>query len=109
MAQPTIQDIFGANSVLSEGGLTLTLSLTDFTTVGLEAINYSDPEKLFAALVIIASTWLIPNIDETVPLTCDKQTSSPITRNNLDKTLYQFIFGFYSDYLEPPFDPDNII
>ncbi|MEH2377746.1 MAG: hypothetical protein V7K27_02410 [Nostoc sp.] len=103
--QPGITDLFGANSTLSGTPKILAIPLTS-----LPALTGSNPTALevYAAVVSYAHTWLNANTDASVLATSDVTISSPITRNGVPKTQFQFSERFYGSYAAPIFDPNAV-
>lgn len=109
MAQPTLDQLLGQTVSLDTSAGTLTIGLADLQAVGLDNVDFNNSIPIFAAIVKLASNFLIANLDESVMATCDFTANSPVNRNNIDKTLFTFALGFYGTYTEPLFDPDNIV
>ncbi|QKQ76347.1 hypothetical protein [Nostoc sp. TCL240-02] len=64
MAEPTLQQVFGANAVQDD--TTITITKSDLVSVGLTASSTNRAEALFAAILLKAKT----------SLTSDNQTSN---------------------------------
>ncbi len=72
MAEPTLTQIFGAAA--TQNSTTLAIAKSDLTAVGLTASANNTAESLFAALLLLAKTYLTQanfdvNIDQSVTVT----------------------------------------
>ncbi|MEH2113541.1 hypothetical protein [Nostoc sp.] len=105
MTQPLITDLFGATATFSGTPKVLEIPLTS-----LPALTSSNPTalELYAAIVQTAHTWLNANTDASVLAASDITISSPVTRNGVAKTQFQFTERFYGVYNAPTFDPNAI-
>jgi hypothetical protein len=109
MAQPTAQDIFGQNVFYDEGQGNFQISSRDLQNSGLSYISEGSPIPILAAILKTASEWLENNQDEAVKATCSTYSSSPVNRNGIDYTEFNFSFSFFGSYEAPAFDPDELI
>ena len=86
MAEPTLQQLFGANA--AQTATTLTISKADLSSVGLTASANNTAESLFVALLLMAKNQLtIANQDlnpeQSVTVTeQDFDFQTLVTRNN---------------------------
>jgi hypothetical protein len=103
VAQPTLIQLFGTGTTISSGNLVVPLSA--LASVGL---SDQDPLGIFGAIIKIGGDWIAANTDESVMASCEKSTFAPITRNNLEKTQYNYNLAFYGSYQAPTFDPDDL-
>ncbi|MBN3911093.1 MAG: hypothetical protein HWQ35_32495 [Nostoc sp. NMS1] len=105
MSQPTITDLFGANSTFSGSPKILQIPLSS-----LPALTGSNPTalELYAAIISYAHTWINANTDASVMASSDLTISSPITRNATTKTQFQYSSRFYGTYTAPTFDPNVV-
>ena len=103
--QPGIIDLFGANSTFSGSPKVLSIPLSS-----LPALTSANPTalELYAAIIQTAHTWLNANTDASVLATSDITISSPVTRNGVPKTQFQFTERFYGPYTAPTFDPNAV-
>ncbi|MEH2239547.1 hypothetical protein [Nostoc sp.] len=105
MTQPIITDLFGANSTFTGSPKILEIPLSS-----LPSLTGANPTALeiYAAIVSNAHAWLNANTDTSVLGTSDLTISSPITRNGIAKTQFQYSERFYGLYSAPTFDPNSI-
>jgi len=105
MAQPTITDLFGANSTYDTASKTVSLPLTS-----LPALTNANPTPLeiYAALISFAHNWINANSDQSVLADSGLTINSPITKNSVAKTQFQYAVRFYGPYTAPTFDPTQI-
>ncbi|MEH2283350.1 MAG: hypothetical protein V7K90_18795 [Nostoc sp.] len=103
--QPGITDLFGANSTLAGTPKVLEVPLTSLPAL---TNNNPTPLEVYAALISYAHAWLNANTDASVLATSDVTISSPITRNGVPKTQFQFSERFYGTYAAPTFDPNAV-
>lgn len=108
MAQPTIQDIFGVDAVLNQGNARLEIPFTELDVEGLGNIDDTKAVNILACIVKKAHGWIGSNTDETVNAASTFNASSPASRNNVNKTAFNYNIDFYGAYTEPTFDPDDL-
>ncbi|MGV0102233.1 hypothetical protein NSTCB13_06121 [Nostoc sp. DSM 114160] len=103
--QPGITDLFGPNSTFSGSPKVLEIPLSS-----LPALTTANPTalELYAAIISYAHTWINANTDASVMASSDLVISSPVTRNGVAKTQFQFSERFYGPYSAPTFDPNSI-
>ncbi|MGV0102344.1 hypothetical protein NSTCB13_00865 [Nostoc sp. DSM 114160] len=103
--QPGITDLFGPTATFSGTPKVLEIPLSSLT-----ALTSSNPTALeiYAAIVQTAHTWINANTDVSVMATSDLTISSPITRNGVAKTQFQFSERFFGTYAAPTFDPNAV-
>ncbi|MEH2001104.1 MAG: hypothetical protein V7L00_20535 [Nostoc sp.] len=103
--QPGITDLFGANSTFTGTPKVLEVPLSS-----LPALTGNNPTALeiYAAIISYAHTWFAANTDASVFGTSDLTISSPITRNGVPKTQFQYSERFYGTYAAPTFDPNAV-
>lgn len=81
MAEPTLQEVFGAGA--TQTGTTLTIAKADFPNLTAAADNRA--EQLFVALLLKAQVALTPTRQDTNPeqsITIEESFQSLVTRNN---------------------------
>lgn len=81
MAEPTLQEVFGAGA--TQTGTTLTIAKADFPTLTAAADNRA--EQLFVAILLQAQAALTTTRQDTNPeqsITIEDQFQSLVTRNN---------------------------
>ncbi|MEH2374015.1 hypothetical protein [Nostoc sp.] len=105
MSQPAITDLFGATATFAGTPKTLEIPLTS-----LPALTGANPTalELYSAIISYAHTWFAANADTSVMGTSDLTISSPITRNGVAKTQFQYSERFYGTYSAPTFDPNAV-
>ena len=105
MTQPSITDLFGANSTFSSTTHTLSIPMTS-----LPALTNANPTPLeiYAALVSFAHNWISANSDQSVLADSTLSINSPITKNGIQKTQFQYAVKFYGVYNAPTFDPNAV-
>ena len=105
MTQPAFTDLFGANSTFNATTKTLEMPLTS-----LPALTNANPTALevYAALVSFAHNWINANSDQSVLADSTLTINSPITKNSVAKTQFQYAVKFYGPYTAPTFDPNSI-
>lgn len=105
MTQPLITDLFGATATFSGSPKVLQIPLAS-----LPSLTGANPTalELYAAIVSNAHTWLNANTDASVLGTSDLTISSPVTRNGVVKTQFQYSERFYGSYTAPTFDPNAV-
>ena len=108
MAEPTLEQIFGANA--SQDATTLTIAKSDLTSVGLTASASNTPESLFVAVLLKSAAYLNEANQQTNPdiqITIAESFQSLVSRNN-----QQYRQRSYSVNLDKPdtaggIDPDD--
>lgn len=65
MAEPTLNQVFGANAI--QDANTLRISKTDLATVGLTASATNTPESLLVALILLWQQHLTPTNQSSNP------------------------------------------
>ncbi|QLE41687.1 hypothetical protein FD723_15530 [Nostoc sp. C052] len=105
MTQPAITDLFGANSTFSGTPKVLEIPLTS-----LPALTGSNPTalELYAAIVSFAHSWISANTDQSVLVDSTLTISSPVTKNGVPRTQFQYAERFYGAYTAPTFDPNAV-
>lgn len=105
MTQPAFTDLFGANSTFNSTNKTLEIPLTSLT-----ALTNASPTALevYAALVSFAHSWINANSDQSVLADSMLTINSPITKNSIAKTQFQYAVKFYGSYTVPTFDPNQV-
>ena len=105
MTQPAFTDLFGANSTFNATSKTLEIPLTS-----LPALTNANPTPLeiFAAVLSYAHVWINANSDQTVLSDSVLTINSPITKNGVAKTQFQYAVKFYGVYNAPTFDPNAV-
>ncbi|AVH73824.1 hypothetical protein [Nostoc sp. 'Lobaria pulmonaria (5183) cyanobiont'] len=103
--QPGITDLFGVNSTFLGTPKVLEIPLSS-----LPALTSANPTplELYAAIISFAHTWINANTDASVMASSDLVISSPVTRNGIPKTQFQFSERFYGTYSAPIFDPNAV-
>ncbi|MBH8576992.1 hypothetical protein I8752_29225 [Nostocaceae cyanobacterium CENA369] len=105
MSQPGFTDLFGTDTTFSGTPKVLSIPLT-----ALPALTSANPTALeiYGAIVQMAHAWITANTDASVMATSDLTISSPITRNGIAKTQFQYSERFYGPYTAPTFDPNTV-
>jgi hypothetical protein len=103
--QPGITDLFGANSTFTGTPKVLTIPLSS-----LPALTTANPTalELHAALVSFAHNWISANTDQSVLADSTLTIASPITKNGVAKTQFQYATRYYGVYNAPTFDPNAV-
>lgn len=103
--QPGITDLFGATATFSGTPKVLEIPLTS-----LPALTSANPTalELYAAIVQTAHAWISANTDQSVLVDSALTISSPITKNGIPKTQFQYSERFYGVYTAPTFDPNAV-
>ena len=105
MTQPAFTDLFGANSSFSGTPKILNIPLSS-----LPALTNANPTALevYAAIVSYAHNWINANSDQSVLSDSTLTINSPITKNSVAKTQFQYAVKFYGVYNAPTFDPNTV-
>lgn len=105
MTQPAITDLFGSTATFVGTPPVLEIPLS-----ALPSLTGSNPTalELYAAIVSHAHVWLNANTDASVLGNSNLNISSPITRNGIAKTQFQYSEIFYGPYTAPTFDPNAV-
>ncbi|MEH2318561.1 hypothetical protein [Nostoc sp.] len=105
MTQPAITDLFGATATFSGTPKILEIPLTS-----LPALTGANPTALeiYAAIISFAHAWFSTNADQSVLVDSNLTISSPITKNGIPRTQFQFAERFYGPYTAPIFDPNTV-
>lgn len=107
MPAPTVQQIFGPNATLSSG--VLTISLSDFSSVGLTAAT-AQPGDIVAALILRIISVTPANAateDKAWPITIGEPFIS-VVRDN-EQLERSFPVSLYTPFNAAVFDPDDVI
>ena len=83
MAEPTLQQVFGANA--SQNATTLTISKADLSSIGLTSNATNTSESLWVAILLQAASYLTEtnqqnNADQSISIV--ESFDSLVTRNN---------------------------
>lgn len=111
MAEPTIQQVFGANA--QSTATTLTIAKADLAAVGLTASATNTAESLFVALVLLAKNYLTTanqenNVDQSVVVVNSSfNFLSFQTRNNQQYRQFSYEVNLQDIYSGTSPDPDN--
>jgi hypothetical protein len=110
MAEPTLQQVFGAGA--AQTATTLTITKADFSAVGLTASANNTAESLFVAILLLARQQLtdanqVNNPEQSITITDGFPAQSLVTRNN-----QQFRQNTFAVNLQKPdsgsiLDPDD--
>lgn len=108
MAEPTLQQVFGAGA--TQTATTITILKTDLATVGLTANATNSAESLFVALLLLAAvhlntTNLDSNIDQSVSI--EDSFDAITTRNNVTYRQKTKSINFYKIDSGTSIDPDD--
>jgi hypothetical protein len=109
MAEPTLQQVFGANA--TQDTTTLTISKADLT--GLTASANNSAESLFVAILLKAKSYLTAtnyeaNIDQSITIeTPGFNAQSLVTRNNVQYRQYSETVNLYKVDSSSAIDPDD--
>ncbi|MEH2031024.1 MAG: hypothetical protein V7K67_15405 [Nostoc sp.] len=105
MSQPLITDLFGLTATFSGSPKVLQIPLTSLPS--LTGANPT-PLELYAAIISYAHNWISANTDQSVLADSTLTISSPITKNGVAKTQFQYAERFYGAYTAPTFDPNAV-
>ncbi|MBD2438261.1 hypothetical protein [Nostoc sp. FACHB-110] len=91
MAEPTLQQIFGANAI--QDANTLTISKADLVAVGLTTGASISGEKLLAAIIKLAAVYLTSdnrdsNIDQSIMVDAENTPSFTTRTSGTTTTTY---------------------
>lgn len=108
MAEPSLQELFGANAI--QDANSLTISKSDLVAIGLTASATNSAESLLAAIIAIAQQILTTDRQDTHPeqsIVIEDGLESLTTRN--DQTYRQLTKQINFDKLDnqSTFDPDD--
>jgi hypothetical protein len=108
MAEPTLQQVFGANAAQTE--TTLTISKADLATVGLTPSATNTAESQFVAMLLLAKSYLTDanltaNADQSISIV--DSFDSLVARNNA--TYRQKVYSVNLQKLDTGavIDPDD--
>lgn len=108
MAEPTIQQVFGAGA--TQNATTLTIAKADLAAVGLTASATNTAESLFVGLLLLARNTLTATNLDTNPdqsISIEDSFDSLVTRNN--QTFRQKTYSVNLQKLDTgaTIDPDD--
>lgn len=96
MPKPTIQQIFGDNASVSQGGI-LTVNFADFAAVGWDtASGVQDAEKWLTAIILKSRAFSLLNTDELPNINTQEPYPGLIMRNNILKREYSYTIQIYA-------------
>ncbi|OCQ98967.1 hypothetical protein BCD64_23295 [Nostoc sp. MBR 210] len=109
MAEPTLQQVFGANA--TQDATTLTIAKADLAAVGLNALASNTAESLWVAVLLQASEYLTP---ENLELNAEQQVAieestvqTLVTRNNSSYRQVSFTVDLQTPDINFQLDPDS--
>jgi hypothetical protein len=111
MAEPTLQNIFGASA--TQSATTLTITKADLAAVGLTASATNSAEALFTALILLAKSYLTQtnfdaNTDQSVLIDFPSfNAQSLVTRNNQQYRQHVVTVNLYKPDNNAAIDPDD--
>lgn len=109
MAEPTLQEVFGANA--TQTSTELIISKTDLAAMGLTASSSNTAESLIVAIILQASSYLNDTSQDTnsdIQVTLNQGTTpSIISRNSLNYRQVTFDVNLQTPDLSTTIDPDN--
>jgi hypothetical protein len=108
MAEPTLQEIFGASA--TQTATTLTITKADLASTGLTASGTNTGESLLGAILALGSTTLTDanfqtNLDQSV--TIARQSDTITYRGQDTYTQKPWTVNFNKIAPAPTFDPDD--
>lgn len=108
MAAPTLEELFGTNA--TNDGATLSISIADLVSVGLDSGASYTPVKIAAALVKLWHSSTSDKIDDpTVGLVIGDPFLSLYTRGDDLQRVYQYPCSFYVPDAGEALDPDLVV
>lgn len=107
MANPTIEELFGAGASTTVNGDGLFIPAATFTAEGI-TIATANSVEAFACVVKKVHSVIEPNTDETILMTSRLNVSTPSLRNNVETTNFDYGFEFFGAYTEPTLDPNDL-
>lgn len=110
MAEPTLQQLFGANA--AQTATTLTISKADLSSVGLTASATNTAESLFVALVLnwkqqLTEASQTNNPDQSITITDGFPPQSLVTRNNQQYRQNSYAVNLQKPDTSALIDPDD--
>lgn len=111
MAEPTLQQVFGANA--TQDATKITIQKADLAGVGLTASANNSAESLLVAILLNAKTTLTPanyetNIDQSITIeTPGFNAQSLVTRNNTQYRQYTQTVNLYKVDSSAALNPDD--
>lgn len=107
IAQIPLTDLLGENVVFDETNQSVNISLADLATVGLDTPSEAKALEIVAAIVKKVATRLIVAPSEQVLAQAELSVLAPFSRDGIDRTLFTYSLGFFRDYANPEFDPNE--
>lgn len=108
MAEPTLQQVFGANA--TQDANTITISKADLTPVGLTSSATNRAEQLFVAILLKAAAYLNPTTqtnDNDVQVTIESSFPSITFRNNQNYRQNTYTVALQKLDTSSTIDPDD--
>lgn len=108
MAEPTLQQVFGASAI--QNATTLTISKADLSSVGLTASASNTGESLYVALLLLAANHLTEanqqnNVDQQI--TIAESFQSLVSRNNQNYRQRTYSVNLQKIDTGTSIDPDD--
>ncbi|RAM50387.1 MAG: hypothetical protein C6Y22_17480 [Hapalosiphonaceae cyanobacterium JJU2] len=108
MAEPTLQQVFGANA--TQDANTITISKADLTPVGLTSSATNRAEQLFVAILLKAESYLNPTnqaSDSDIQVTIDDGFVSIVNRNSQNYRQSTYTIALQKLDTSSNIDPDD--
>lgn len=120
MAQPTIQNYFGANAqlltadtqiVATPANPTIVIQFSDFANEGLSnAASFEDADKLLASIIKKVQGWIASDTSEDPGSEVTTPTKSFTTRNSTQVISWLYYVTFFTpDTTAAQPDPDEVV
>ncbi|MFB2770362.1 hypothetical protein ACE1AT_13885 [Pelatocladus sp. BLCC-F211] len=108
MAEPTLQQVFGANA--TQDANTITISKADLTSVGLTSSATNRAEQLFVAILLKAADYLNSTnqgTDNDIQVTIEDGFLSIVSRNNSNYRQNSYTVNLQKLDTSSTIDPDD--
>lgn len=108
MAEPTLQQVFGAGA--TQDATTFTIAKADLTAVGLTASATNTAESLMVAILLLAKDYLTAanfenNLDQSI--TIEESFKNLVTRNNQTFRQNSYSVNLHKLDTDSTIDPDD--
>lgn len=108
MAEPTLQEVFGANAVQNDEWLVI--SKSDLAQVGLVPAISNTPESLYLAILLLGKRSLtvgdlLNNLDQSIGI--EDPTFTLVTRNSKTYKQDLYVVTLQKEDTKPNIDPDD--
>jgi hypothetical protein len=108
MPQPKYSDLFGIGAAYNIDTDKFEISKAALEAAGINNARTAQAIEVLGAIVKNAHAWLALNQDEKVMAASRLDISSPLFRDNLEKSSFIYNMQFFGNYLAPIFDPDDL-